>query len=239
MRCDEFDERVHSLLDDRVPIHGDQRLLDHADGCSRCRGMLGTYDDLFVGLKCDETVKLSSDFTQRVVTQVRAGQPQTVRPPRHAQRWFALAAMAIAAGLLIALFPFLRNRLTPNEPIVPRVVEDNRERQSQPPTPDATNDESPLEDAGKLAEGTAVGDPDEENLEQVPNPLDQLAPNIPLNRYLPVDQIRGGLRPITSSLAVAIDALRSTIPIGRHDHTEEPAGHSPSAQHVPPRRISV
>ena len=37
MKCDEFDERVHGLLDDRASIHGDQRLPKHAAhavGCS-------------------------------------------------------------------------------------------------------------------------------------------------------------------------------------------------------------
>jgi hypothetical protein len=233
MRCDEFDERVHSLLDNRVPIHSDQRLLEHADACSKCRGMLGTYDDLFVGLECGETLELSSDFTQRVVAQVCAGQPQTVRPTRNARRWFALAAVAIAAGLLIALIPFLRSRPSPNEP-TPQVVEEQSNEQTEPPARESTDGESSHDDAPQLAEGAADGkaaeDPGDQPLPWFP---DTLAPSDLPHRFVPVDEIRGGLRPITSSLAVAIDALRSTIPIGRSDPPKEPTDHSPSASFVP------
>jgi hypothetical protein len=226
MRCDEFDERVHSLLDNRVPIHSDQRLLEHADACTKCRGILGTYDDLFVGLECGETQELSSDFTRRVVAQVCADHTQTVRPARKARRWFALAAVAIAAGLLIALIPLLRSHPSPDE----QVVEEQSNEQTEPPAPE-TNGESSHDDASQWA---VNGDPDAE-----PKQLRNFVDHLPLDRFVPVDQIRGGLRPITSSLAVAIDALRSTIPIGRPDHTKDATGHSTSAIFVPHGRISV
>jgi len=242
MKCDEFDERVHSLLDNREPIHGDRRLLEHAEACSKCRGMLGAYDDLFGGLKCGGLPDLSANFTQRVLAQVSAESPQTVQPARHTRRRYALAAVAIAAGLLVALSPFLRNWLTPKRPIGPQVVEDNREEQPEPPAPKPTDgDSSHDDDAVQLANDAVVGDRNEDaDGEQLPNLLDRLAaPSLPLDRFVPVDEIRGGLRPVTSSLTVAIDALRSTIPIGRHDRSQDPADHSPSAQFAPHDFTSV
>jgi len=215
--------------------------MEHADACLKCRGMLRTYGDLFGGLGGGEIPELSSDFTGRVVAQVCAEETQTVRPARHARQWFTVAAVAIAAGLLIALIPFLRNRLAPDDPNVPQMVEDNHEKHPETPAPDSTDGESSHDNGPQLPRETIDGDPDSEpeDDEQFPNPLlRQLASNS-LDRLVPVDQIRGGLRPITSSLAVAIDALRSTIPIGRHEQSEEPTGHSPSAQYLPFRSISA
>ena len=237
MKCDEFDERVHGLLDDRASIHGDQRLLEHAETCSKCRGVLSTYDDLLGGLESGETPALSSDFTQRVVAEVCAEQPRAVQPARHARRWYALAAVAIAAALLIALFPFLRSRLAPSEPNVRQIVEDE---QIEPQTPESTDGESSHDDPPEPAVEEGDGGPDTEpDAEQLRELVDQWASNVPVDRIVPVDQIRGGLRPIASSLSVAIDALRSTIPIGRPDNTEEPTGHSPSASFAPSGCISA
>lgn len=240
MKCDEFDERVHSLLDDRASVHGDQPLMEHADACPKCRGMLRTYGDLFGGLEGGEIPELSSDFTGRVVAQVCAEETQTVRPARYARQWFAVAAVAIAAGLLIALIPSLRNRLAPNDPNVPQMVEDNGEKHPETPAPDSTDGHAPDADGTQLAEDTIDGNPDSwPDDEQLPKKLLGRFASDSLDRLVPVDQIRGGLRPITSSLAVAIDALRNTIPIGRHNHAEEPTGHSPSAQYVAPQPISA
>lgn len=236
MKCDEFDERVHNLLDDRASIHGDQRLLEHAETCSRCRGVLSTYDDLFGELEASETPALSSNFTQRVITEVCAGQPQPVQPVRHARRWYALAAVAIAAALLIALFPFLRSRFSPSQPNVPQIVEDNRDEQTKPTTPESPDGESSHDEAPQLAVDEGKSVPDAEQLREY---VDQWTSNVPVDRFVPVHQIRGGLRPIASTLFVAIDALRSTIPIGRPDNAEEPTGHSPSAHFAPPGCISA
>lgn len=240
MRCDEFDERVHRLLDDRMPIHGDQRLLEHAEACSKCRGLLGTYDDLFGGLESGQIPEVSPGFTQRVVAQVCTGQPQTEPSPKRARRWYALAAVAIAAALLIAIFPLLRSRLAPNQPNVPKLVEDNHKEQGEPPAPKSTNGETLHDDAPQVALEPGDVHPDAEaEAKQLRDLVDQLAPSLPYTRIVPVDQIRGGFRPIASSLAVAIDALRNTIPIGRTDHSKEPSGHSPSAQFAPSEHISV
>ena len=103
MKCDEFDERVHSLLDDRVPIDADPMLLKHADACGKCRGMLGTYGNLLAGLDCCEIPELSPDFTQRVVDQVYVEQVGAVRPAKRTRRWLAPAVVAVAAGYLISL----------------------------------------------------------------------------------------------------------------------------------------
>ena len=107
------------------------------------------------------------------------------------------------------------------------LVEDNREQQPKTPAPDSPGGHAPHDDGTQFAQDSTENGPGDEQFE---NLLIHLPPDS-LDRLVPVDQIRGGLRPITSSLAVAIDALRSTIPIGRHNHTEESNGHSPSAHH--------
>ncbi|MBC8870144.1 MAG: hypothetical protein H8E44_12040 [Planctomycetes bacterium] len=236
MKCDEFDDRVHSLLDDRVRIDADPMLLEHADACAKCRGMLGTYGDLLAGLDSCEIPELSPDFTRRVVDQVHAERVVTVRPARRTRRWLALAAVAIAAGLLIALIPYLGSRTTPNQPIAPRVVEDDGQEDLEPSLAEQPKDESPHDDATQVAHGEVDAESEAEQLRIV---LNQLTPKLPYDRLVPVDQIRGGLRPITSSLAVAIDALRSTIPLGRQDHAKEPTGDSANFRFMSPGWISV
>jgi len=240
MKCDEFDERVHSLLDDRGPIDADPMLLEHADACAKCRGTLGTYGDLLDGLDCSEIPELSPDFTQRVVDQVCAERVVTVRPARRSRRWLALAAVAIAAGILIALIPYLGSRPTPNEPIAPRVVEDDGQENLEPSLAEQPKDESPHDDATQVANGEVDADSKAEaEAKQLRIVLNQLTPNLHYDRIVPMDQIRGGLRPITSSLAVAIDALRSTIPLGRQDNAKEPTSDSADTRFMAPGCISV
>ncbi len=233
MRCDEFDERVHRLLDERAPLQTDQRLVQHAEDCVRCRSELGTYEDLFNGLDFFEPPQLNEDFASRVVQQV-----QPVRPPtKVARRWLAFAALAIAATLLIALIPALTGSLRMSEPSSPRLAQDEIRNQSAPRERSA--EDPPGHDPGQLAQGS-VNIPEGIDAEQIRLVWNQLARDLPYERIVPVDQIRDGLRPITNSLAMAIDVLRSTIPVGRQGQSmESPTDSTRRILRIPPGFISV
>ena len=47
------------------------------------------------------------------------------------------------------------------------------------------------------------------------------ATNLARRPLQPVDGLADGLRPITTTLTVAIDVLRNTIPVGRENRTKE------------------
>lgn len=100
MQCDEFDVRLHKLLDRRRLPDCDPHLRHHAQVCPRCGEQLTATLRLLEGLDLLEVPPLRDDFALRVIQQVVA-----VSPARRA-RWTPLA-IAVAATLLIGLLPGL------------------------------------------------------------------------------------------------------------------------------------
>jgi len=234
MRCDEFDERVHRLLDDRTPLQTDQRLLQHVEDCGRCRSELDAYEDLFNGLDFFEPPQLTEDFAARVLEQAQPVRPTT----KVARRWLAFAALAIAASLLIAILPPLTDHPGNTKPDSSRLVQDDTLNQSGGSPGESSSEELSGDQIGQLAQDT-VDIPDGIDAEQIRLMWNQLAPDLPYEQIVPVDQIRGGLRPITNSLAAAIDVLRSTIPLGKQSDSTKSPNNSTSAPPITPGCISV
>lgn len=230
MKCDEFEERIHYLLDQREPLQTDRRLLQHAENCSRCRSELDGYEDLFNGLDFFEPPPLTADFAARVVGQVCPVQPAT----KVARRWLVLAALAIAASLLIAFLPALTGRTGPQST---RVVREHTPNESSESRGKSSDDELPW-GTGQLAQ-TPIEIPEGIDAEQIRLMWNQLTPDLPYERILPMDQIRGGLRPIANSLAMALDLLRSAIPLGSQDRSTESPDDSTGALKTMSRCISA
>ena len=44
LNCDEFEDRIHQILDDRLTLTGDDLLMDHASYCAKCERLLDAYD---------------------------------------------------------------------------------------------------------------------------------------------------------------------------------------------------
>jgi hypothetical protein len=234
MRCDEFDERVHGLLDERIPLQTDQRLLQHAEDCARCQGQLVAYEDMFNGLDFFEPPQLAEDFAARVVEQVQPVHPAT----EFARRWLTFAALAIAASLLIALIPALTGRPWGTEPESTRLVQEDTLNHSHESPGESSAGEWPGHQIAQLPHGS-IDIPEGMDAEQIRLMWNQLAPDLPYERIVPVDQIRGGLRPITNSLAVAIDMLRSTIPLRKQGQSTESPTDSTRTRPITPGCISV
>ena len=110
MRCDQIEQRLNELLDDRRPVHTDARLLEHQRDCPRCRAMIAGFAELQEGIDAahfdrqSQLPHLSEGFAAAVVQQAltppHRRRPAMVRPAR----WLAAAA-AVAAVLLLAAWP--------------------------------------------------------------------------------------------------------------------------------------
>ena len=116
MNCDDFEKRIHQLLDLRVFVTHDKSLMRHAEVCRHCRSTLEAYADLDVGLAVWEAPQLDDDFARRVVAAVEPARPATRVP------FTRLTIAAVAAGLLVALFPAVRNAFIAPVPQPPSTV---------------------------------------------------------------------------------------------------------------------
>ncbi len=213
MQCSDFQQRLQRLLDQRRAPEGDPRLNRHADRCPACKDLLDAQEQLLAGLELAEVPPLPADFARRTVA--RAGQV------RLRGRLVAAAAVmaAVAALLLLALLP-----LFPGQP--PQQVA--RPRGDLPHAPGVVGTAVP----GRLPDvrqPTVSRESDEYDPEAVRMLLQQLVGQLDAARQRslePVDQIAGGLRPLATTLNVAIDALRQSIPVGRDNGAVTPQANS-------------
>ncbi len=110
MQCQEFEDRMNVLLDERKSPEGDGALAAHAAGCEPCGRLLAGQRVLLAGLKRGKIPAASANFAQRVVANSVLESRQDValavvldapKPSRRAA-WFVAAGLltAAAAGLL-------------------------------------------------------------------------------------------------------------------------------------------
>lgn len=215
MRCGDFENRIHDLLDRRCVLESDDELLGHAIQCERCQAMLEGYTDLWIGLDAFEPPALEDGFSRDVVALATGSRS----PRRRSPNWLVFAGIAIAASLLVALVWQYAGDNSPSE--APRIAESlESELNTQPPDTEPIRDQlQPWPETGPLA-SIASG--------QVPLNWEALLSE---ERLAPVSDIAGGIEPITSNLSAAIHAIRSTIPLGRVQST--PAGSENSARVTP------
>lgn len=104
MQCEEFEERINAVLDERRRPEWDAELSLHCESCAECRKLAESYDHLLDGFYALTTPEIADDLALRVLVDLKHE-----RPARH--RFGRVAAMmATAAALLIAVIPFVSNR---------------------------------------------------------------------------------------------------------------------------------
>jgi len=108
MQCEEFEERLNAVLDERRRPEADVELRLHCENCPPCRHIAASYDALLDGFYAltSETALAGlgpADLGVRVVADLR------VEPTHRRARSLAAVALATAATLLIAVVPFFRS----------------------------------------------------------------------------------------------------------------------------------
>ncbi|HEX3726858.1 MAG TPA: hypothetical protein VHV08_11475, partial [Pirellulales bacterium] len=101
MRCEEFEERLNVVLDQRRRPEWDLELRLHYDTCAECRQMATAYESLLDGFHALAIPEPPSDMPDRVLDQVHYAPPVRRLP-------LAAAALAAAASLLLAAMPIVR-----------------------------------------------------------------------------------------------------------------------------------
>jgi hypothetical protein len=212
MKCDEFERRLHQLLDARTAPETDTDLRRHARKCRRCREVLQGCEQLFDGLRFFEMPAPGSGFSAQVVQRIH---PPRRRPPS-SYRAASYAVMLIAASLFLAFLPTVFSYLRPpsrpgREDVASRVAV----REAVPATggeeiPGLPADPAPETVDPRLAHAI----------------LSQWAAHWKRKPWQPVDGLAGGLAPITTSLSVAIDELRNTIPLGQQGGSSQSSADS-------------
>jgi len=200
MPCPSVERRLQELLDDRRNPSCDSELIEHASSCAECRDLLETQGMLFEGLPYLPVPPLSPDFSRRVVeTVVTRRQPS---PRRLAAVAGCLATIA-ALLLVVAMGP---PRSRSGEP-----ADDARVIAS------ATADHQMV---GGLM-GLSMADFDSREVRLA---IEQFMAQLTADgaRFYQVDQLAGTIRPLASTLNVAFDAIRRSIPGHREPPRTEP-----------------
>lgn len=107
MRCEEFEERVNAVLDERQRPLWDAELRLHCQSCADCRHVAASYEILLEGFYELAAPEVSPDMAVRVLDQLKS-EPSTRR-----RLVLGAVSLATAAALLIAVLPALRGPSSP------------------------------------------------------------------------------------------------------------------------------
>lgn len=123
MNCSDWESLLDAYLDGQ--LSGSLRLeFDaHRLRCRRCQQSLAMMEAITHVVATDERApSLSDDFTDRVMEQILANRPVTIRP-----RWTRVAGWAVAlqaaAVLALVMFPGVREFFLPTTPSRPSMAE--------------------------------------------------------------------------------------------------------------------
>ena len=229
MNCDDFENRLNDVLDERGQPQADPLLAEHAGECDDCRTRLAGSRVLLRGLAKLSTPPLSRDFAQRVVAQVH--QPPLATAPRPAARfWLAcgvLLSSAAAALLAISIAWYARRG---GEGMAREVREPRPELQSGPNRRQhgfaaALPGKVPAKASNFAAGGDLLIEAPRlpGHLRGYRGAIDQLAIALPqtARQFDQVEQLAPGFRPLRLSLEVVWDTLCRTIP-GAHGDDPTP-----------------
>jgi hypothetical protein len=102
MQCEEFEDRLNAVLDERRRPAWDDELRLHCETCTACRQTAAAYDAMLDGFYALAAPDAPDDMALRVVAEMRADRPQ-------ARRWAAaVGALATAAVVLVVVGPLVR-----------------------------------------------------------------------------------------------------------------------------------
>lgn len=141
MQCQEFEDRMNLLLDERKSPEGDGALSAHAAGCEPCGRLLAGQRVLLAGLKRGKLPSASANFAQQVVSKSRqeAALAVVLDGPKSSRRaaWFVSAALlAAAAAALVAVSVAAWNSRGGNGNGSPNVVKNSVETPDKAETPE-------------------------------------------------------------------------------------------------------
>jgi hypothetical protein len=215
MQCDEFDVRLHKILDRRRLPDCDPHLRHHAQVCPRCGKQLTAALRLLEGLDLLEVPPLRDDFALRVIQQVVPAS-QTRRA-----RWTPLA-IAVAATLLIGLLPGLGY-----------LLRSGGSWDLNAPDRSVSSGEIAYAISSTPANGTRAVDDSLWVL--YGNSILKLYPEKTRERHRQrVSEFAEDLRPIATPFNAAVTAIRRSIPVGRSTDKGQPsASIVPRAAGVP------
>ncbi len=223
MQCEEFEDRINAVLDERRRPAWDAELSLHCDACADCRKMAETYDHLLDGFHALTAPEAPDDLALRVLVDL-----QNERAPR---RRFTrrTAIMATAAAILVAIGPLLHT--TPE----PQVATSNPPQQVAKRF-DARATRAPLEELPLVPEllsmtNATKGDP----FAGIAKGTGQGLANVML--FVPgvgggkgimdvppkkapsepswTEPMSEGLRPITNTVSETFDLLIETLPVSQ------------------------
>jgi hypothetical protein len=172
------------------------------------------------GLCFFEAEPLDEGFSQHVV-----GQFSTIRTRRRRVALTVSIAVLAAAAALLAILPGFLTRPVPTEVASAKnPTSAGSENESQP-------SERPQNDAS--AAGSLDFEHDAIDVQRAHVFWGQWASRLKTDQWAPVDRIAGEFAPITEPLSVAIEEIRSTIPLGRSSRPTEPSSDSVDTWLVP------
>ncbi len=199
MRCRSAEARMQELLDQRLDPALDAELLEHAAVCSECCKLLELQGELLVGLAGLRVPKLPNDFSRRVVGSV-------VRPQRAAQRFAPTTSVLAIVAMLFLVFGLWSSQ---DRSAISGVGNELAK---------ATSHGSSAQRRGATL---SIADIDSGDLRVA---FEQFVVQLASNEgaRFQVDQFAGTIRPLASTLNVAFDAIRRSIPGRRQPAHGEP-----------------
>lgn len=223
MNCDEFENRIHQLLDRRASLATDTELQRHARQCAGCRSLRQAYLRLFEGLNRRELPSLDAEFSQRVV-QLAQTHPIRTRDSLTAWRsrrvlaaWSAIALALLLAWVLPARFPLQEEGVSEWTPSETEVIE----------VADASLAESPGVPSIELHLPWPAQDPEWVLF------WERFSDRMAGETVESWEVLAGGLRPLAVSLVSAWSGFRDTWPWGRDSDSSGSAPERSSDPHFP------
>lgn len=210
LSCDAFENRVHQILDDRLTLTGDARLMEHAARCAACEIKLLDYDSF------DDSISFlkSSIVDVTCIVDADGSESPIFRP---------LSGLAALAALLLICFnvlggasPTRSNQVAQNAEInEAAIVNSTAGHLAMVGSPSLSTRTSRLSnrvtpDSSPFSPNFRVVDniprlPSAPDWERVSKPFESLEPVLTYSAELP------GIKTIHCTLNVTIELLRRTL----------------------------
>jgi predicted anti-sigma-YlaC factor YlaD len=212
MQCAAFERRLQRQLDCRMSPESDAPLVRHAAVCAKCQQRMAAQEQLFAGLRSSPPCDVQPDFATRIVAKV-----EILRRRESASRQFVWSSLAaIAAAVLIALIPQGLSLRRSGRTAIGR-----NDRPMTGYLPAAMTPRHDVASGRRDASDSSLAGPaawPSVDAADIPEGLQHFVRLISaqkIDRLEPVNEITLGFQPLTSTLATAIAAIRSAIPVGQ------------------------
>lgn len=216
MRCQEFENRLNAVLDERTNPESDSRLTAHARDCEECRSLLTGQRSLFAGLRQSSVPRLSPAFSRRAVEQAAVVSAPCAAPAPQ-RVWLAVGALlasAAAALLTVSLVWYARRgpSVTNEGGSATAAIMEN----GKPTGPASNRSRSrhgtygggfALAQPGWLVEAPRLPDHVQTSIDSLPQALPAT-----IERINEVERLAPGMRPIWRSFALLWNTLCHALP---------------------------